>query len=1209
MPHSPLLVPKEGTLLPTPGGGVGGFDKSELYDDPAFATRQHHAKPGSDDEYNMPFGEKGSEPEGTKHGALLPTCRDHGTVSPARRNRDTVCPECGQGVTFLSDLLHSHGTRVKVMITRADEARLRGMGYGQEQIDRMTPEQAEGILGGGRKHGAIDACPQCQCPKDLHRLGGCIGFDREGKPCKCQERYSVSREVSPEDERQHRIQRAWNGPARRASRKCECHGFTESEGDKSVCTCGHQWHEHWHKGGFGCKFEKASALSKAAFPSEPAFRAAQILAQFGRIAEADVRRVAKEIDDLVTHMPIFPLSRGGQPKKAVSETPVKVMEDLEDTPPLLRSSARAAYTDAQRFREELKEDAPGLDAYLYQSEVYCPACGQDVIDELVDRHLILPPPPGTDSSWTTDSEHVPQPLFFTETDESCARCGEEIGKSSGPAGMFTREDRGLLGEMGISASLIGLTQRVKPNNPLLVPKEPDPETATFLKEGSDIPEDTMEAAIQLSTGGMPAYVFFSPEIARGNPSLPGAGWSVGTSMEAMSPGGSLVTMIRPSHPAMGRAAGGRPRCPHCGSDDYGLMPADFETAKCNGCGKNWNHGIVKGINASTKSYGAGTPLGGTANGVGQPAPGEDPTHPAGFQQPTPTPVTPPPAGQPSGPSAGTPAQPDPGVVTQNMTLQNRMVQGIINQQDQGNRPPPSSSIPQSAVNEVTQQSPQADRKLVEQVAESLQGKAGALIVPDIDPHDSPEFLPPKQRKHLDDALVDDSGNPPIPLHKGAGTAEDEPEEDVTDLGTVYGRPLRRSSPPPPRRPEERTFINQPAVQYPTEYPEGWMEACYECGQFIPDIDSDNQFFDSPDFARSALIDHYAIDHPDSRPPKYLDETDEPPPGAAQEPTANEGQEPSLELTGKDREELKAMGIQARRKTAEDAASWWASTPPDARRSMAGRLGIERYWTHFRWTSLPPGVQDMVRIRIQEPTLELTDEDRKGLGEMGIQAARTGWDPLLANKLYEEGKDAFEHGKPDEAAGLLKKSLDINPYNGPAHFMLGIALAQEGEIGGAVYELERALRIKPQENYAYHSLIKGMEKAGLLENLPKEVQDLLREKMVSKAAGKKATWWRSCETCGKPALELEKGQNVRGPVWCNECRSKGGLPPEDTYFGPKEVRTAPEGERSDIRRMFPDAPAPAQCPNCKGQDTAPVDDPESGGESLLECRGCGAFFPR
>jgi len=40
----------------------------------------------------------------------------------------------------------------------------------------------------------------------------------------------------------------------------------------------------------------------------------------------------------------------------------------------------------------------------------------------------------------------------------------------------------------------------------------------------------------------------------------------------------------------------KPKCPHCGSSDYGLMPTDFETAKCNQCGKNWHHGIVPGIN-------------------------------------------------------------------------------------------------------------------------------------------------------------------------------------------------------------------------------------------------------------------------------------------------------------------------------------------------------------------------------------------------------------------------------------------------------------------------------------------------------------------------------------------------------------------------------------------------------------------------------------
>lgn len=40
----------------------------------------------------------------------------------------------------------------------------------------------------------------------------------------------------------------------------------------------------------------------------------------------------------------------------------------------------------------------------------------------------------------------------------------------------------------------------------------------------------------------------------------------------------------------------KPKCPYCGSTKYGLMPPDFETAKCDKCGRNWNHGIVDGIN-------------------------------------------------------------------------------------------------------------------------------------------------------------------------------------------------------------------------------------------------------------------------------------------------------------------------------------------------------------------------------------------------------------------------------------------------------------------------------------------------------------------------------------------------------------------------------------------------------------------------------------
>lgn len=40
-------------------------------------------------------------------------------------------------------------------------------------------------------------------------------------------------------------------------------------------------------------------------------------------------------------------------------------------------------------------------------------------------------------------------------------------------------------------------------------------------------------------------------------------------------------------------ASGEKKCPKCGSTDFGLMPTDFETAKCSKCGNNWNYGIPR----------------------------------------------------------------------------------------------------------------------------------------------------------------------------------------------------------------------------------------------------------------------------------------------------------------------------------------------------------------------------------------------------------------------------------------------------------------------------------------------------------------------------------------------------------------------------------------------------------------------------------------
>src|SRR5208283_2723588 len=41
---------------------------------------------------------------------------------------------------------------------------------------------------------------------------------------------------------------------------------------------------------------------------------------------------------------------------------------------------------------------------------------------------------------------------------------------------------------------------------------------------------------------------------------------------------------------------------------------------------------------------------------------------------------------------------------------------------------------------------------------------------------------------------------------------------------------------------------------------------------------------------------------------------------------------------------------------EDAKAWWKSTPNDKRRELSEKLGINRYWSHFVWDSLPSEIK-------------------------------------------------------------------------------------------------------------------------------------------------------------------------------------------------------------------------------------------------------------
>ena len=86
----------------------------------------------------------------------------------------------------------------------------------------------------------------------------------------------------------------------------------------------------------------------------------------------------------------------------------------------------------------------------------------------------------------------------------------------------------------------------------------------------------------------------------------------------------------------------------------------------------------------------------------------------------------------------------------------------------------------------------------------------------------------------------------------------------------------------------------------------------------------------------------------------------------------------------------------------------------------------------------------------------------------------------------------------------------------------------------------------------------MDRKGDLEGLPQSVKKFIGDNMVSKQAGLSKSAPRPVG--GKLAVQTEEGVNEA-------------------------------------------------CPNCHGQKTKPVDDPEVEGGNLVECLTCGAFFAK
>lgn len=87
-------------------------------------------------------------------------------------------------------------------------------------------------------------------------------------------------------------------------------------------------------------------------------------------------------------------------------------------------------------------------------------------------------------------------------------------------------------------------------------------------------------------------------------------------------------------------------------------------------------------------------------------------------------------------------------------------------------------------------------------------------------------------------------------------------------------------------------------------------------------------------------------------------------------------------------------------------------------------------------------------------------------------ASLGW--ALANK-----------GDLDGAVAEYREALRLNPDNGNAHYLLGLALGKKGDWDGAMAECREALRLDPNNAIAHHALGMVLEREGNFEGALRE----------------------------------------------------------------------------------------------------------------------------
>lgn len=106
-------------------------------------------------------------------------------------------------------------------------------------------------------------------------------------------------------------------------------------------------------------------------------------------------------------------------------------------------------------------------------------------------------------------------------------------------------------------------------------------------------------------------------------------------------------------------------------------------------------------------------------------------------------------------------------------------------------------------------------------------------------------------------------------------------------------------------------------------------------------------------------------------------------------------------------------------------------------------------------------------------------------------------PLLASETHPQvarAKEAYDAGRPSEAAGILSTLASEEGVSADLHYDLGVAQLAAGDVGPAILSLERAHWLAPADRGIEAALAVARAKAGLPERSTpvwERARDLLR----------------------------------------------------------------------------------------------------------------------